>query len=436
MIRPARPALAGVLLLLLGALAAPAETAPLASREVLANGVRLLVAPRPAIPVVVVRVHLRAGSAFDPPEAPGLANLTAELLTRGTSRRTGPEIDRAIEFVGGSLEAEAGRDGVTLSLAVLRKDLELGLDLLSEALLQPTFPEDELTRKLSDIQAALKRSEENPETVGGRALARLIYPEHPYAHPVAGTVEAVGKLTREQVVRFYGEHYRPDTAVIAVVGDVTVDGIRRQLGDRLSGWAAPAASPPGVPLGPDSIQAVTETISRDLTQATVLLGRPGVRQDHPDHFPLLVANYVLGGGSASRLYMRVREDAGLAYYVGSSLSAGKYGAAESVLLQTRVDGVTEAMRLLTAEMGRLGRVPIEERELALAKDYLIGSFPLRLDTSTKVADMLVRIEEYGLGLDYPERFRREIAKVTRADIQRVASRYLDPATFASVIVTK
>ena len=144
---------------------------PLAHREVLPSGARLLVAPRPAIPIVVVRVYVRAGSVFDPPDAAGLANLTAELFTRGTAARTGPELDRAIEFVGGSLESEAGRDGSTLTLAVLRKDLDLGLDLLAEALLRPTFPEDEVRRKVSDIQAAIERSEENPEAVGGRALA-------------------------------------------------------------------------------------------------------------------------------------------------------------------------------------------------------------------------------------------------------------------------
>src|SRR5215472_2022464 len=194
------------------ALVLPAWAAPPAHREVLANGIRLLVAPRPAIPIVVLRAYLRAGSVFEPPDAFGVANLTAELLTRGTAKRTGPELDRAIEFVGGGLEADAGRDGTTVSLAVLKKDLDLGLDLLAEVLLTPTFPEEELRRKVEEIEGALKRSEESPEFLAGRALARLIYPGHPYAHPVTGTTESVGKLTREQVARFHREHYRPDAA--------------------------------------------------------------------------------------------------------------------------------------------------------------------------------------------------------------------------------
>jgi len=415
----------------------PVGAAPLASREVLPNGIRLLVAPRPSIPIVVLRAYIRAGSAYDPADAPGLANLTAELLTRGTAKRTGPELDRAIEFVGGSLEADAGRDGATVSLAVLKKDLDLGLDLLTEVLLTPSFPEDELRRKIGEIEGELQRSEENPEVVAGRALARILYPGHPYGHPVSGTIESVRKLTRDQVVSFHRSYYRPDAATIAVVGDVTMDEIRQALLRRLSGWKAPAQPLPVIPEAPASPPVVAETVSRpDLTQATVYLGRPGIRQDHPDYFPLVVANYILGGGSASRLYTRVREERGLAYSVYSNLSPGRYGASYAVALQTRIDSVADAVKLVKEQMTDLSQATVSDRELQVAKSFLIGSFPLRLDTSRKVADLLIAIEEYGLGLEYPEHFKREIAKVSAADVQRVASRYMDPATFSSVTVGK
>jgi len=379
-------------LLLLGAVAPVSAAAPLAHREVLPNGIRLLVAERPAIPIVVVRLSIRAGSAFDPPDAGGLANLTADLLTRGTARRRAPELDRAIEFVGGSLETDAGRDTATVSLAVLKKDLDLGLDLLAEVLLQPAFPEDELKRKVTDIQAAIRRSEENPESVAGRELARVLYPGHPYARPTSGTVESVGRLTREQVVRFHRERYRPDATAIAVVGDVTEQGIREALLRRLGGWSAPATPLPVIPMTPAKPPVESRKLSRELTQATVYLGGPAVRQDHPDYFPLLVANYVLGGGSASRLYTRVREERGLAYAVYGSILPGRYGAAYVVSLQTRVEAVAEAAQLVKEEMARMGRQPVADRELVLAKAYLIGSFPLRLDTSGKVAGLLIGID--------------------------------------------
>ena len=409
---------------------------PLAHREILPDGAVLLVAERPAIPIVVVRVSLPAGAVRDPADGLGLANLTAELLTRGTARRSGPALDRAIEFVGGSLEADAGRDGATISLSVLKKDLPLGLDLLAEVLLHPSFPADELGRKVADIQAALRRSEQSPETIAGRTLGPLIFPGHPYGRPAAGTIESVGKLTRDQVVAFYRLHYRPDGANIVAVGDVTTAEIRQALRQRLAGWTAPATALPPIPRPAATVAAESRQISRDLSQTTVLLGRPSIRQDDPDYFPLAVATYVLGGGSASRLYTRVREEKGLAYSVFAAVQPGRYGASYLVSLQTRTDGVTEAVRLVREEMARMGREPVTARELDLAKSYLIGSFPLRLDTSGKVADMLVAIEEYDLGLDYPDRFKAEVAKVTRVDVERVAARYMDPATFSSVTVTK
>lgn len=421
-----------VLLLLL---AGPAQAVgPLAHREVLPNGAVLLVAERPAIPIVVVRVGLPGGAVHDPADALGVANLTAELLTRGTARRSGPELDRAIEFVGGSLEAGAGSDGAAVTLSVLKKDLALGLDLLAEVLRQPTFPADELARKVTDIQGALRRSEQEPDTVAARELGRMMFPGHPYGRPVSGTIESVGKLTREQVTAFHQRHYRPDEANIVVVGDVTVGEIRRELLQRLAGWAAPPVPVAPVPKPPLAGPAEERKIVRDLTQTTVLLGRPAIRQDDPDYFPLTVATYVLGGGSASRLYTRVREERGLAYSVYSSLLPARYGASYLVSLQTRTDGVGEAVGLTRVEMARFGREPVAPRELSLAKSYLIGSFPMRLDTSGKLARFLGAVEESGLGLDYPERYKERIARVTAADVQRVAAKYLDPATFSEVQV--
>lgn len=416
-------------------LAEPAQAAgPLAHREVLPNGAVLLVAERPAIPIVVVRVGVPGGAVRDPADALGVANLTAELLTRGTARRSGPELDRAIEFVGGSLEAGAGSDGAAVTLSVLKKDLTLGLDLLAEVLRRPTFPADELARKVTDIQGALRRSEQEPETVAARELSRMMFPGHPYGRPVSGTIESVGKLTREQVTVFYQRHYRPDGANIVAVGDVTVGEIRRELLQRLAGWAAPPAPVAAVPRSPFVGPAEERKIVRDLTQTTVLLGRPSIRQDDPDYFALAVATYVLGGGSASRLYTRVREERGLAYSVYSSLLPARYGASYLVSMQTRTDGVEEAARLTRAEMARFGREPVAPRELSLAKSYLIGSFPLRLDTSGKLARFLGAVEESGLGLDYPERYKERIGRVTAADVQRVAAKYLDPTTFSEVQV--
>ncbi len=427
-----RPALLVALGLLL---AAPAGAArPIAHREVLPNGIVLLVAERPTVPIVVVRAFTHAGAVLDAPEKAGLANLTGALLTRGTAKRTGPQLDSAIEFVGGSLAAGAGRDGLGVSLSVLRKDLGLGLDLLAEVLLTPTFPAGEFTRKVAQIQAAIKRSEEDPGTVASRALVKLVFPNHPYGRPVEGTLETVGRLTRDDVVRFHARNVRPDTAIVAVVGAITVDDARREISARFGGWKPPAEAAASVPPAAAAGAPQTEAIPKELTQATILLGRQAIRQVDPDYFPLAVASYALGGGSASRLYSRVREEGGLAYAVYSYASPSKYGASFLVSAQTRTAEVPKVVDIVREELARMGREPLTDRELKLAKDYLVGSFPLRLDTSAKVADFVVAIEEQGLGLDYADRYKERVARVTAADVQRVAAKYFAPDTFSRVVV--
>jgi zinc protease len=429
-----RPLLALVVATVLLSAAAPAAAAPIAHRETLHNGIVLLVAERPGVPIVAVRVFTRAGAAFEPRDRAGLANLTGALLTRGTTKHTGPQIDEAIEFVGGSLEAGAVRDGLTASLSVLKRDVGLGLDLLSEVVLSPTFPEAELKRKVQQIQAAIKRSEEDPNTVASRALARLVFAGHPYASPVEGTIESVGKLTRDDVVAFYRGHVRPDSTIVAVVGDVTVAEARREVQARFGGWARPSTPPPSAPPAATPGPVKSDVISKDLTQATIMLGRQAVRQVDPDYFPLAVASYVLGGGSASRLYARVRDEGGLAYAVYSYVSPARYGASLTVSAQTRVGEVPKVGDILREELGRMTRERVTDDELRLAKDYLIGSFPLRLDTTAKVADFVVAIEEQGLGLDYADRYKAGIAKVTPADVQRAAARFFGPDTFSRVVV--
>jgi zinc protease len=427
-----RALLVTLAIVLLGSV--PAAAGPIAHREVLPNGIVLLVAERPAVPIVVARLWMAAGAIEDPPPHSGLANLTGALLTRGTAKRSGPEVDSTIEFVGGGLEAGAGRDGLTVSLSVLRKDLGLGLDLLAEVVLSPSFPEDEFTRKVAQTQAAIKRSEEDPGTVASRALARLVFGSHPYAQPVEGTQESVARITRDDVVQFYRAKARPDTTVIVVVGAVTTDEARRGVLARFGNWPRPSGPAPK-PTSPTPGGAPrAETIKKDLTQATLMLGRQAIRQTDPDYFPLAVASSLLGGGSSSRLYGRVRDEGGLAYSVYSYVAPARYAASFVVGAQTRTAEVPKVLDLVRHELARMTREPVSDAELDRTKSYLIGSFPLRLDTSSKVADFITAVEVQGLGLDYADRYRAQIAKVTAADVQRVARRFFVPDGFERVIV--
>jgi zinc protease len=405
------------------------------TRFTLPSGVVVLVAERPGVPIVIVRAVVEAGSVLDSPDKAGVANLTALLLTRGSARpRTALEADRAIEFVGGSLEAEGGRDASELTLSVLRKDLGLGLDLLADALQRPVFPDAEFERKLDEVRASIRRSEEDSGTVAARALRRLVFPGHPYGRPVEGTEASLGALTRGDVVAFHQAAYRPERTIVAVAGDVTAPEVRTELDARLGGWSV-AISAPAAP-GPAALglPSRTETVQRTLTQATILLGQATVTRGHPDFYPLLVASQVLGGGSSSRLYTRVREERGLAYNVYSQYAPARLAGYFLVELQCENKRIREALAVVREELVRLRRERVSEEELARARSYLVGSFPLRMDTAADVSDLLIAIERFDLGLDYPARFRRAVSAVTVEDVLRAVRTHWDPDGMSLTLV--
>jgi zinc protease len=434
-----------VLTVAIAVLAAPASSqtprpapAPAASaawaRFILPSGVVVLVAERPGIPIVIVRASVEAGASLDPADKGGVANLTALLLTRGSATRPALEVDRAIEFVGGSLEGEGGRDSSEVVLSVLRKDLGLGLDLLADALLRPAFPEAEFERKRDEVLASVRRSDEDPGAVAARLLRRLVFAEHPYGRPATGTEASLGAITRDDVVAFHQAAYRPERTIVAVAGDVTAAAIRTELEARLGAWsvAPPAPANPG----PAALRlpSRTEAVQRSLTQTTILLGQSTVTRGHPDFYPLLVASQILGGGSSSRLYARVREERGLAYDVYAQFAAARLAGYFLVELQCENARTREALAVVREELVRLRRERVSEEELTRARSYLVGSFPLRMDTAGDVTDLLVAIERFGLGLDYPLRFRRTVSAVTADDVLRVVRTHWDPDGMSLALV--
>jgi zinc protease len=415
--------------------AVPAPGTPAGwTRFTLPNAVIVLVAERPGIPIVIVRVAVDAGAVLDPPDQAGVANLTALLLTRGSTTRTALEADRAIEFVGGSLEGEGGRDASGLTLSVLRKDLSLGLDLLADALRRPVFPDAEFERKREEVRASVRRSEEDPGAVAGRAFRRLVFPGHPYGRPVSGTEASLAGTMRAHVVAFHQAAYRPERTIVAVAGDVTAAEVRAELGARLGDWVATGAAPS--PPWPVALGAPprTDTVQRTLTQASIILGQATVTRRHPDFYPLLVASQVLGGGSSSRLYTRIREERGLAYSVYAQYATARLAGLFLVELQCENARVREALAVVREELVRLRRERVPEEELARARSYLVGSFPLGMATAADVSDLLLAIERFNLGLDYPVAFRRAVSAVTAEDVLRAVRTHWDPDAMSLALV--
>ena len=407
---------------------------PAAERSTLPNGARLIVSEQRALPLVVVEVLIDAGARRDPQGKEGLAALTADLLSEATKTRSASQISEATDLIGASLGTSADTDFAVLSLTVLSKDLDTGLDLLTDVLLHPTFPEAEIARRREAALAAMKAQEDNPGNVADRAFLKALFRNSPYGHPVIGTPDGVRRVTRKDLVDFYAAHYRPEGTIITVAGDVSATDIASRLRTALQGWASGGNAPfvyPPTEFG----HAETVTIDKPITQANIILGQLGIARDNPDYYAITVMNFILGGGGfTSRLLNNIRTKGGLAYSVGSMFSVNKSPGAFEIVMQTKNASADDAIQRACAEIAQIRSQPVEDDELAGAKLYLTGSFPMRFDTTAKIAAFLSQVEFYNLGRDYADTYAERVNAVTKDDVRRVAQQYLHPNELLLVAV--
>ena len=434
---PAFPAGPAALLcfIFLAATVDAAEIKP--HRFVAPNGLTVLVVEQHALPIVQIQALVRTGSVQDPPEKAGLANLTAGLLDEGTATRNATQIAEQIEFVGGALEARAGHDFTTASAKVLAKDTDLGFELLADILLRPAFPEPELERVKKLILGEIIAQKDDPGAVAGKSFSQLVFNGHPYSWPVNGTEETMPAISRADVQTFHAREYLPNQTILAVVGDVTVEQARALIDTHFGSWRqGPAperhAAPPAALDKP-----VVKLIDKELTQTTLLLGHLGISRTNPDYYAVSVMNYILGaGGFSSRLMDSIRDRQGLAYGVMSMFEPRAAAGHFLVSLQTRNATANRALAGVLKELHAMQTAPVSAKELSEAKSYLTGSFPMRFDTTHKLAEVLCQVEFFGLGLDYFTQYPAWIAKVTANDVLRVAKQYLHPDHYALVAVGK
>jgi len=423
-----------VLWLWLGLLSEPLPALPPIQRMVLPNGLVLLHCEERSLPFATFQLLIDAGSRLDPPGKEGLAYLAARGLLLGTSKQTSTAINETLDFMGASLNASSGRDYATLSLRVLKKDIGKGTDLFMETLTKPAYPDGEIQKEIDKMLAAIQSAEDDPGHVAQKAFQKALFLQGPYRHPVEGTKESVKQLTREGVLQFNRTYYHPTDSILSVVGHLTAEELKSKVLPLFERWPRKA-----IPKKPFPIEfakgPMIRKIDKPITQANVIIGHKGISRQNPDFYALTVMNYMLGGGGfASRLVDEIRIKRGLAYSVASFFNPGKYPGAFQVILQTKNSSAREAIAIALQEMQRIRNEPISEKELEGAKKYLIGSFPMRLDTQGKLVNFLTQVEYYQLGLDYPIRYPSLIQSVTREEVLRVAKGYLHPENYILVVV--
>ena len=404
-------------------------------RFVTASGITVLFLEQHYLPIVEVHAMLKVGSAQDPPDKAGLANLVANLLDEGTTSRSSKQLAEQIDFVGGSIETKTSEDFTTASVRVLRKDMDVGASLLADILQHPAFHKQEFERIRNHILGEIVSDNDDPGHVAAKAFNQLVFHGHPYRWPVNGTEDTLTKVTLADVQNFYAKEYLSNQTILAIVGDLTYDQATALVQAHFSTWKK--GTPPARALKkPNPIERRTvQLIEKDLTQSTIMLGHPGISRTNPDYYAVTVMNYILGaGGFSSRLMDSIRDKQGLAYGVMSHFDARLMPGAFMVNLQTRSEATNQAITGVLNELKSMREAPVTDQELAEAKSFIMGSFPLRFDSTAKLAQVLAQVEFYGLGLDYFTQYPKWIERVTKEDVQRVAKQYLDPQRYALVVV--
>ena len=403
-------------------------------RTELPNGIIVLAQPRPGEQAVDGTIALRAGHAATGEQTPGLAALTGRMLNRGTETRSFDAFSEAIDSLGATLSVDTTREAINVHLPALAEDLETVLELATEIVRTPTFPEDELEKVRKQAITGLQEQDNDTGAMAGKAMRELLYPVgHPYRMRTGGEIDAVSAITRDDLVRYHRAHVGPGAATIALVGGIgslerALAMIERVLGD----WSARIAQPMDAPAVDPPARTVRSAITvRGKSQADLSIGYPTIPRSDPDYYALQQANLILGQlGLMGRLGAHVRDEQGLAYYASSSLTGGKANSAWTSRAGVDPANIGRALAGIDRELRRLREEPVSDAELADAKSYSIGRLPLAVESLGGVTDLLLTLERFGLGLDYLDRYPEIISALTKDDLLRAAASHLDPDRLA------
>lgn len=399
------------------------------TRTTFPNGITLLCRPNFSSPSVYLTGYLTTGSIQDPPQKLGLANFTARSLMRGTQKRTFQQIYQELETIGASMGFEANVHTSSFSARALTEDLPLILDLLSQALRFPLFPEEHISKVRAQLLTSLAMRAQDTAEMASLEFDRLLFPDHPYGRPEDGFPETVAGIQAEELAAFHGKYYKPNGMVLVIVGGIAaetaLDLVAAQYGDWQPDAMPEAFDTPSV-LPPEKPARSHITIP-GMSQTDLVLGALGPARTSPDYIPAALGNNILGQfGMMGRIGDVVREKAGLAYYASTSLNAWMHVGSWEVSAGVNPQNLQKAIDLIISEIQRFVQEPVSAEELSDSQSNFIGRLPLLMESNGGVGNALVNIERFNLGLDYYQQYANQVRRVTAEDVLDVARRYLNP----------
>jgi zinc protease len=401
--------------------------------KTLPNGLRVFVVSArargndaPVDPAVSVELLIRnAGSSRDPQNRPGLADFTGSLLTQGTGKRTAQEIAAAIDFVGGRLSAGAGRDSTTLGVTVVKKDFELGMDLLSDITLRAKFAPEEIARRQQRMLSGFRSQYQDADYLASAVFRRTVFGTSPYGMPPDGTPASVSAITREDLAAFRDQYYLPNESIMAFAGDITPEEAFAAAEKYFGAWQKKTVAPPKITL-PSEVRGLHIRVvdMPDAVQTQIRVGRLGIPRNHPDFLPLSVTNHIFGGGFNSRLNVATRVNRGLTYGARAGFSGALYAGDFAVDTFTRTETTVETTRVILDELRKMSSGEVSMNELNVARDYLAGVFVIATETPDQVAGRVTNAAFYGLPDDYNRTYPAKIRGTSAEQVERMANRYL------------
>ena len=400
------------------------------------TGSKVYYAPITSIPIVDIKIAFSAGSVYDA-KTPGLASITNSLLFEGADTMDASTIAKKLESVGAEYAVSTLRDGATIHLRTLSKKAayRAATDVLTTVLSKPSFSEKAFNRIQSQTKAALRMQQQKAGKIASNAMMKALYGEHPYAHPVVGNAESIGALTPADAKKFHNTYYNASNAVIVIVGDLS----KRQAKSFANKLIASLPEGEHAPLPPAlleaKVKASVKTIAFPAKQSTILVGKLGIARDDADYIPLQVGNYTLGGGMlTSRLAVEVREKRGLSYSVYSLWRTLQRTGPVLISLQTKKSQTQKALSVTRDVLATFVATGPTPAELAAAKQYMTGSFPLKVDSNKDIAEHLLLLGFYNLPNDYYDTYIARINAVTADAIKAAYQRHLDPKALQTIIV--
>jgi len=398
-------------------------------RKSLPNGITILHRENFQSPSVVISGLLSAGSLFDPMDKLGLAYFTSMALMRGTESMDFQTLYNRLESVGASLGFAASVHNTNLGGKALAEDLPLLISTLADCLLHPIFPETYVARLKAQIISGLTIRAQDTGEMSALSFDRILFGDHPYARPEDGFIETVQGITRNNLVDFHRSHYGPDNLVIVVVGAVKAEDVFNLVEKELGAWKNPQmAHAPALP----AIERLHETVREHVeipgkSQTNLVMGTLGPRRNAPDYLSATLGNNILGQfGMMGRIGDAVREKAGLAYYASTSLNAWIESGSWEVSAGVNPVNLEKAIQLILQELRRFTREPVSQSELEDGQANFIGRLPLSLESNSGVANSILNLERFNLGLDYLQKYPERVMQITPEEILRTAQAYIDP----------